>query len=195
MTGIRSKEELSVILRSWLGQGYVFLQADQVVGYLYEVDGHWREFMLTEHVAVETVLAAWQNYKGTRATTVRLGLHDRKMLPHLGQLAEEVVLEDGHMLRVLNWQTVLQRLLAFRHGILPPESGDKILEIDGERLRIQVSGHGVLVKPSSDKPMVAMTHNQAVTRLLSVQSAWQPDRHLFDDWLPLWFTLPEADGF
>lgn len=191
----RPDDLLATVLRSWHGQGYAIVRQGDVMGYLYEVDGVWEEFALTDEAMLPAVLLAWQKHKGTARTLITLGLHQRKLLAQLGVIAEDTSVKDSMMVRVLCWQSTLQKVLAYRHSQVAVEEGDIMVEIDGECLRIQTSAHGVMVKPTKNRPMVRMTHHQAVSRLFSVQGGWQTGAKALHDWVPLWFTLPRADAF
>ncbi len=195
MVGERTLEEFARVLRSYDGQGYAILRGNTTLGYLYAVDGHWQGFALEEEDMLPTALAAWQNIQKQRSTRVVLGLHQRQLLRQIGDMAEGAALADSLMMRVLDWQTVLQKLMRFRHQGLPLAEGDTIVSIDGQRLRIQGSSRGVMVKPTRDKPLWTLTHNQAVTRMFSLSATWQQGTQDPGGWFPLWFSLPMADGF
>lgn len=195
MVAERTKEDFSAVLRTWLGRGYAVLHGIKLLGYVYVVRGDWREFAFFDPSVIPGVLAAWQRFERTGLTRLTLGLHQRDLLCQLGQIAENTVMEDAMMVKVLRWQPVLKRLLAFRNTVMPLEEGNLIVEIEGERLRIQASSHGVMVHTVQDKPMVILSHRQAVTTLLSMQGMWHQEARAFHNWLPLWLALPSADMF
>lgn len=192
----RAPEHLLDIFQSWHNRLYVIERADTnaFAGYLNASGDRICELALTdEHLLPET-LATWM--QGRSRADIIVPIYHRVRASYLKSIAENYTLSDAHMLRVLNWQNVLNKLLRFKAGYQPLCDGSFIFEVEGAgRYQIDICNHEVRVSPSADSPQIVFTPQRAVEFFFSPYTALFEASPMLKSLLPLPMFIAPADRF
>ncbi len=196
LSGERAFEDFALYLQMWQGKASAVMEDDRLLGYLYTKKDSLFEWDLLPGVNLLWVLKAFIAQERLDEIFVRLPLHRIEDMRALSQVAEGYEISDSCMIRVLDWQNTLHRLLAFKADVLPLADGELVLEIiDKGRWLIRVIEGKPDVTPTKREPALRLEEKAAVLRLFSMQSRFLDDSGLFCNWLPLYFSVPEADAF
>lgn len=196
LSGERPMKDFSLFMHTWQGKALAVMQSDVLLGYLYANKDSLFEWELQPGESLLPVLKAFIAQEQLREIHIRLPLHRKEDMNALSQVAEGYEISDSCMLRVLEWQSTLQKLLAFKAGLLPLEDGEVVLEvIDKGKWLIKVLEGRPQVTLTQREPSLRLAENAAVLLLFSMQSRLLDDSRLWCNWLPLYFSVPEADAF
>lgn len=196
LSGVRPFEDFALYMQTWQGKASAVIQDDILLGYLYTNKDSLFEWELQPGGSLLPVLKAFIAQEHLSEIRIRLPLHRKEDMRVLSQVAEGYEISDNCMLRVLDWQNTLQKLLAFKASLLPLEDGELVLEvIDKGRWLILVHEGRPQVTPTQLEPSLRLGENAAVQYLFSMQSRFLDDSSLSRNWLPLYFSVPEADAF
>ena len=98
------------------------------------------------------------------------------------------------MVRVLNWDRVLDALMRLRARSGCMLDGEVTLEIDGERLTLRAENNQTSVERGGRSAEFALTGRDAVRLLMGMEGVLCADARLLN-WLPLPLHLSGADTF
>lgn len=192
----RAPERLLDIFHSWHNRLYVFERTDgnAFAGYLCASGDRICELALTDERLLPETLAVWM--KGRSRAEILVPICHRVRASYLKSIAEGYTLSDAHMLRVLNWQHVLEKLLRFKAGYQPLCDGSFIFEIeDAGCYQIAVCNHEVSVSQSDCAPQIVFTPQRAVEFFFSPYTALFEASPMLKSLLPLPVFIPAADRF
>jgi predicted acetyltransferase len=196
LSGERSMEDFSLFMQTWQGKSFAVMQSNALLGYIYANRDSLFEWELQPGESLLPVLKAFIAQEHLSEIRIRLPLHRKEDMCALSQVAAGYEISDSCMLRVLDWQSTLQKLLAFKAGLLPLEDGEVVLEVlDKGRWLIKVLEGRPQVTLTQREPSLRLAENAAVLMLFSMQSRLLDDSRLWRNWLPLYFSVPEADAF
>ena len=192
----RPMADFSLIMRTWQGKAFAVMQGGILLGYLYTVKDSLFEWELQPVESMLPILKAFITQENLQEIHIRLSLHRTDEMHILSEIAEGYRISDSCMVSVLDWRSVLQKLLDFKANRVPLEDGEVVLEVIGRcKLLIQICQGRPKVTPTKRKPSLRLEHNAAVLVLVSLQSRLLDSGKLWRNWLPLYFSVPEADAF
>lgn len=196
MRGERSREALPEFLRSWQAEAFGISKGGEVIGYLCAREKILSEWSLADEALLLPVLKAWLRYRGIGEATLNLPLHRQGELEVLARAAEDYSLFDSFMADVLDWRSVLEKLLRFKAGFVRLQDGERVVSIaDRGRFHIGVKQGQPSVTLSEAEPDICLSPLEAVRYFFSFTSLVMPARSMPVNWLPLWFSVPESDAF
>ena len=196
LSGVRPFVDFALFMQTWQGKAFAVTQDDTLLGYLYTNKDSLSEWVLRSGEGLLPVLKAFMAREQLQEIHISLPLHRKEDMRALSQVAEGYEISDSCMLRVLDWQNTLQKLLVFKADLLSLEDGEAVLEvIEKGRWLIQVHHGRPQVTPTQREPSLRLAENAAVLLLFSIQSRLLEDSTLWRNWLPLYFSVPEADAF
>ena len=196
LTGERPMADFAMFMRTWQGKAFAVKQGGTLLGYLYTAREGLFEWELQPVECLLPVLKAFISQEQLREIQIRLPLHRKDEMHAISQAAEGYEISDSCMVSVLDWRSVLQKLLDFKANLLPLEDGEAVLEVIGAgKLLIQMRQGRPKVTVTNREPSLSLDHNAAVLLLFSLQSRLLDSSKLWRNWLPLYFSVPEADAF
>lgn len=174
---------------SWNGRFIRITKCGTSIGYLQGTDS---ELLLTDENDLLPVIKAlfregWQEMN----LAVPLWCTQRRRL--LSGICEDSSITTCEMIRVLNWQKVLQAFLRLKAECVPLADGNVCLRIGEETLNIRVCKQQVTVEKTDALPETVLTPMEAQQLFFSLEGL--TDTMLPPGWLPLPFWLSETDGF
>ena len=196
LSGERPMVDFPLFMRTWQGKAFAVMQGSVLIGYLYTAKEGLFEWELKPGDSLLPILKSFISQERLQEIHIRLPLHRKDEMQILSQAAEGYEISDSCMVSVLDWRSVLQKLLDFKANRLPMEDGEVVLEIIGRcKLLIQMRQGRPKVSATKRKPSLRLDHNAAVLALFSLQSRLLDSSKLWHNWLPLYFSVPEADAF
>lgn len=194
MVADRKREDFLSVLSGGFQTPQLVSRGEQVVGYLDVSERGIISEMGLPLDSVLPVLKAWLMEKGEAKVVVPQ--HAVQMLELLHPCAENYSVDDGAMIKVLNWPRVLAALMGFKHTWMPLADHQVVVEIEAAgRYLLKVKDGEVSVAPSDLPPDISLQHNQAVSLLFSPLSLFKSEKELFANWLPLPLNISLADWF
>lgn len=199
MCADRSREDFADILRTAGGEGYAFISQGEFRGYVYANGHDIYEHSFTGLHAMENIARCWLRFRACKEFEFTAAIHQKSTIAQLGAFAESWSLHDDMMIHVLNWSSVLNKLMSFkaRHEAL--RDGKAFVEIKGQaRLKLQVKDNQVCVEEAGDKsssPCISFTPCEAILRFFSPMAQLQAGEDRFYGWFPLMFSIPRPDWF
>ena len=199
MCAHRSREDFADILRTAGGEGYALTSQGEFRGYVYANGHDIYEYSFTGLHAMEDIARCWLRFRACKKFEFTAAIHQKSTIAQLGAFAESWSLHDDMMIHVLNWSSVLQKLMSFkaRHEAL--RDGEAFVEIKGQaRLKLQVKDNQVCVEEAeakSSSPCISFTPCEAILRFFSPMAQLQAGEDRFYGWFPLMFSIPRPDWF
>lgn len=188
------RDDLMLALQSWGAEPMAVRLSGKPAGYLCMQGNCITETALPDEAVLPVYKKCLVDLAG-QDMKVLVFQHEPARIDLMHGVSENYTVSDQQMIRVLNWPRVLKTLLTFKHGFAPLEDGRTVLEIENAgRLCIAVQGGNVSVEKTEEEPSVRLSHNEAVARLFSPLTLMRPSSVPFN-WLPLPFTIPNADQF
>lgn len=193
----RPREQFYTIMRSWTNSLYALEGArGELLGYIYAHDGAILEMALADERRLPEVIKAWAAHMVGKAISVQVRMHNRVRANFFKSFAERYAVSDSEMLRVMNWQRVVETLLSFKSACLPLSDGAFIFEVEGAgRWRADVRDHAVSVAETTDAPDMSFTPQRATEFFFSPYTALMTAAPLMKSWLPLPFSISAPDQF
>ena len=199
MCAHRSREDFADILRTAGGEGYALMSQEGFEGYVYANGNDIYEYSFSGRQSMDDFARSWLRFRACERFKFTAALHQKETIAQLGAFAESWSLHDDMMIHVLNWSSVLQKLMSFkaRHETL--RDGEAIVEVKGQAwLRLQVKDNQVSVRDidaENTKPSISFTPCEAVLRFFSPMGQLQEGEDRFYGWFPLMFSIPRPDWF
>lgn len=199
MAASRNREDFCDILLTGGGMPYLVLKKDQVLGYLYACGHDIYEFACVEGTDLQQLCKCWLSLRGCGEFGFTVPMHQKNAIRALGEIAESWSLHDDMMTHVLNWPTVLEKLMNHKAKHQPLRDGEAVIEIKGAALlRLTVRQNKAVVqelKEADDRVNVSLTELEAVRRFLSPFAGLQEREDSLYGWFPLMFSIPRPDWF
>lgn len=199
MTGQRKREDFEPFLLTGGGRPYLLLQEGRTLGYLYACGNDIYEYACAEEADLKKLSACWMKHRGCGEFCFSLPLHRKDAIRSLGEVAEHWSLEDDMMALVLNWASVLQKLMNHKARHERLQDGQRVVQVRGEALlSIRVSGGKAFVselQSGSAACDISLSAREAVRYFLSAFGNLAGEEDHFYGWFPVPFSIPRADWF
>lgn len=187
-------DRLYDVLVSWNATPEVIRNNGRYIGYCCRHDTEVYEFCLDEPALFRNVVKAFvKEYGGMQGN---IALHETKFRGEITDFAEEISVTDSGMVRVLNWRSTLEKLLAVRAMNRPVPDGSTCLHVDGEgQYRIAAKDGQFSVTEETDGNYPALAPEKAVDLLFSVAGAVNCTDPWLREILPFPFHMGTTDHF
>ena len=120
--------------------------------------------------------------------------YEKERTARIAPIVEGCVLRGEEMVRVLNWERVLDALMRLRARSGRMLDGEAALEIDGERLTLRAENNLTAVERGGRSAELVLTGREAVQLLMGMEGALCADARMLN-WLPLPLHISGADTF
>ena len=199
MVNHRSREDFSDILRTAGGDGYALVSQGEFRGYFYAIENDIYEQSFSGSPVWENVLRSWLRNRACDRFEITAATHQKAAIAELGAIAESWSLHDDMMIHVLNWSSVLQKLMSFKASHEGLRDGEAIIEIKGQaRLKLCVKDNRPFVedvKADFANSGICFTPREAILRFFSPMGQLQAGEDRLYGWFPLMFSIPRPDWF
>lgn len=187
-------ERLYDYLLSWKATPEAILNKGQYIGYCCRNDAEVFELRLDEPEMFRNVVKAFvKQYGGMQGN---IALTDPEFRTEVADFAEDISVTDSGMVRVLNWQGMLEKLLSVRAMDHPVRDGQFCLGVNGEgQFRITAKDGKPSVTEEADGNGPVLTPEKAVDLLFSVAGAINCTDPWLKEILPLPFHMGTTDHF
>lgn len=189
--GVRPRSEFLARMHSWSQSCSLIRRAGEPVGY---VMGDAMEIALTDETLLPAVLKALMAQRSLAKLEMDVMPYERERTAQIAPIAEGRILREEEMVRVLNWERVLNALMGLRARSGRMLDGEVALQIDGEGLTLCAENNRTCVQRAEGTPQLVLTGREAVRLLLGTEGALCADARLLN-WLPLPLHVSEADKF
>lgn len=192
---VRKLEDFAEICRSWSCAPWVIRKNGAFLGYCILNAGCTAagELLLNDWQEALPVLFALSEKAG-RDLCVTPSCFQKELCRALSLAAEGCAVEDGEMVRLLNFPRMLALLLRLKGEQAGLLDGALVLEIPGEgKWRVAVENGAVSVSETAEPADLRLDALQDERRLFSPGSLWQYDSPLQNSWFPLPLELPNHD--
>ncbi len=197
MTAERNREDFGSLLLTGGGSPYIVLEAGLVRGYVCAAESHIYEYACDSETDPLCLARCWLEAKGRGEFDFSLPMHAKESIRTLGEVAESWKLHDGMMVNVLNWPSVLEKLMNHkaRHEAL--RDGEALVGIEGcGTLRLSVKDNRATVSiEGGEAPQVRLTQLEAVRTFLSPFGRLQGQEDPYFGWFPLMLSIARPDWF
>lgn len=191
--GERPRADFLPIMHSWHCRCRLIRRNGEMIGY---VTGSLRigEIGLTDESLLPAVLKALFAADNLTHAEITVAPFEKERIRALSTLSEECSVHSVEMINVLNWQPVLEAMLALKADCAPMADGCVTLNIDGEVLTLRVENGRPSVCRDDRAPDLTLSHLEAIRLLFGMESAVCA-HPLPLGWLPLPFYLSSPDCF
>ena len=190
----RHTETFPADLKSWHSEPVMIRIGGSRAGYL--AGG---ELVLENEELLPKAVKALLARPGIKEMEFRASLHEKERLAFYKDICEYSSLGPLEMFNVLNWKSVLETFLSFRHRYVQPvEDGHAVLNIASDGVfEISVRNGEVCVNPLDAAPAdaVKMDHMEAQRTFFGLAEMFIPTPGIPDSWKGLPLTMSEQDGF
>ena len=187
--GGRSREDFLRIMHSWNQKLWLVTGNDMPLGY---VMGDGCEIVLKDETQLPCVLKALQRRSG-KNLTITVAPHDTGRIKLLEGIYDSRRFHAGEMVNVLNWKNTLNALLSLKASYMRLNDMKAELDIDGEKLTIQVNDNVPSVIEGGNGE-IKLTKLEAERLMFGMERAFLPDER-FGNVLPLPLYIGPADTY
>ncbi len=183
----RERERFASILRTWHSEAYLVEDRDgNACGYLiYKGDENAvSELVLEDSKMARNVLVSFAREKRLKNLFVWCCDFQRSLLKELLLFGEHYRTEASVSLKIFNFKSFIEKMLALKARLGAVQSGSLVLRIGEETLKITVEGSVVTVLETQEPPSLSFSQTEAVVALTRPESA-ATDNALFNAWTPL----------
>lgn len=184
---LRERERFAEILKTWHSEAYLVKDgAQNACGYLiYKKDENVvSELILSDNSAAREVLVLFARKKRRKNIFVRCCAFQRELLKELLSFGEHYRTEAAVSLKIFNFKSFIQKMLALKARLGAVQSGSLVLKIGDEALRITVDGKKAEVVETGEKADLAFDRTYAALALTRPEAA-STENALFNAWTPL----------
>lgn len=190
----RKPETFLTDLMSWHNEPLLISFGSQPAGYL--AGG---ELVLQNEDQLPKAVKALLSRPGVKEMEFRAALYEKQRLAFLKDLCEYSSLGPMEMFNVLNWKTVLETFLCFKHLFVGPVA-DGCARIDIKEdgaFEIEVKNGVPRVTPLASVPESAIQtdHMEAQRTFFGLADMFVPTPGIPDSWKGLPLVMSEQDGF
>lgn len=178
-------------MHSWNQSCRLIRREGEAVGY---VMGDGTEIALTDEALLPAVLKALMADRSLKRLELDVMPYEKERTARIAPIVEGCVLRGEEMVRVLNWERVLDALMRLRARSGRMLDGEVALEIDGERLTLRAENNRTAVERGGRSAELVLTGREAVRLLMGMEGALCADARMLN-WLPLPLHISEADTF
>ena len=177
-------------VRTYNGMPYAILEGDRFAGYLIALGDQITELCLEQESSLPAVISAW--LREHKSCEILCYGYMTERIRVLNTFAEAYAIGPSGLIKVLNWEHVLQAALRLR----PLPDGERVLTIEGAgTYRASVKNGYAEVLPCQAQPDFIWTAMEAVDILFSPLNALSIIDPILRAWLPLTLDIPIADQF
>lgn len=197
ISGIRSREDFDIILRTWGAEPYVLLDGETVVGYA-DAQGKEsvNELILTDASFAPCFVKAWFALFAPDQLTVTVPPYERALNRALAAFAESSSLSEGSHVRIVNLKNVLLACLSLKKATTGISDGKLVLQMDDETpLCVKVENGEITVTETDAKPDVALPRLSMQQFLFAFNRFSAPEANAPAGWFPLPLDMYSADHF
>ena len=191
---LRPRDRFFETLLTYGGVPWAIKKGDAWAGYLVRLDDSVIELALENESDLSGVLGAWLRQEGSCALLCPAGMTRR--LQCLDEIAEGAELADSQMIKVLNWEKVLEAAFQCRAENAPLPEGRRVLRVESlGAWALEAKDGSVTVTPAEEGAELVLSEQKAVSLLFSPLTAWLSPDPLLRAWLPLPMYFPIPDQF
>lgn len=189
--GVRPRAEFLARMHSWNQSCSLIRRAGEPVGY---VMGDAMELALTDEVLLPEVLKALMAQRSLKRLEMDVMTYEKERAAQIAPIAEGCILHEEEMIRVLNWERVLDAMMRLRARSGRMLDGEVTLQIDGQGLTLRAEDNQTHVERAARPADFVLTGREAVRLLTGTSGALCADARLLN-WLPLPLHVSGADTF
>ena len=188
--GGRPKDEFLNIMHSWNSRFRLITVDGTWSGY---VMGNVGELVLTDENLLPRVIKALMRDAANNRVCIPAALHETERMKTLEKICDYRGFGMGEMVNVLNWKNTLSALLSFKASFMQLNDMKAELDIDGEKLTIEVN-EGVPAVSEGGAGTIKLTHLEAEQLMFGFERTLLPDIR-FGNVLPLPLYIGSADTY
>ncbi len=190
----RSFEEFKQKASSWKNEGFLFLHKGIVKGYFIYSSRNTAEEMCVENESalpcLKLILERFGNSK------IICPAWNKELFEKAEQVCESYNIFSSDMLRVYNWENVLNAGMKLKAAQTALQRGRLVLGIErAGTFCIEVNKENAAAYKTNEEASVEFTQEKAVQALFSPLGLFKQKCNAFSSWLPMSLELSSPDGF
>ncbi|MDO5022137.1 MAG: GNAT family N-acetyltransferase [Eubacteriales bacterium] len=191
-TAERDLETFKEKAKSQFAQGYVFTKGEEALGYIIlSQDNNIEEMSLEKKFIRPCLKSAIIKFGDCKAVCPAW---DTELFMELQEISEGYQIFSRNMLRVYNWERVLNASLQLKQK--PLKEGRVLFEIENAgTFYIEINKENAKAYETQEKAEIKLTQEQTVRLLFSPVGMFDKVSDEFFNWLPLPMELAVPDGF
>ena len=197
ITGVRSREDFELIMRTWRAEPYLLLHEAEVLGYMV-VSGtdSVSELVVSDVSCVPALIKGWFAANGLKNMSFSVAAFDTALNRVLAAFAEGYQVSNCTQARIVNLANVLRACLTLKMRAGALSDGEVILQMDDEAPVLARAKDGqITVQETDAAPNVHLPRLEMQQLLFASNRFAAPDVSCPVDWFPLPLFLYGADHF
>lgn len=197
ITGVRSREDFTLILRTWRTEPYLLLREAEVVGYMV-VSGtdSVSELVISDASLVPALVKGWFAANELKRMSFTVPAIDAALNRVLATFAEGYQMANCTQARIVNLANVLRACLTLKMRTGALSDGEIILQMDDEvPVLARVKDGQITVQETDAAPDLHLPRLEMQQLLFASNRFAAPDVSCPVDWFPLPLFLYGADHF
>lgn len=197
ITGVRSREDFTLILRTWRTEPYLLLREAEVVGYMV-VSGtdSVSELIISDASLVPALVKGWFAANELKRMSFTVPAIDTALNRVLATFAEGYQMANCTQARIVNLANVLRACLTLKMRTGAISDGEIILQMDDEvPVLARVKDGQLTVQETDAAPDLHLPRLEMQQLLFASNRFAAPDVACPVDWFPLPLFLYGADHF
>lgn len=197
ITGVRSREDFTLILRTWRTEPYLLLREAEVVGYMV-VSGtdSVSELIISDASLVPALVKGWFAANELKRMSFTVPAIDTALNRVLATFAEGYQMANCTQARIVNLANVLRACLTLKMRTGALSDGEIILQMDDEvPVLARVKDGLITVQETDAAPDLHLPRLEMQQLLFASNRFAAPDVTCPVDWFPLPLFLYGADHF
>lgn len=197
ITGVRSREDFTLILRTWRTEPYLLLREAEVVGYMV-VSGtdSVSELIISDASLVPALVKGWFAANELKRMSFTVPALDTALNRVLATFAEGYQMANCTQARIVNLANVLRACLTLKMRTGALSDGEIILQMDDEApVLARVKDGQLTVQETDSAPDLHLPRLEMQQLLFASNRFAAPDVACPVDWFPLPLFLYGADHF
>ena len=197
ITGVRSREDFELIMRTWRAEPYLLLHEAEVLGYMV-VSGtdSVSELVVSDVSCVPALIKGWFAANGLKNMSFSVAAFDTALNRALAAFAEGYQVSNCTQARIVNLANVLRACLTLKMRAGALSDGEVILQMDDEAPVLARAKDGQITMQETDAaPDVHLPRLEMQQLLFASNRFAAPEVSCPVDWFPLPLFLYGADHF
>ena len=197
ITGVRSREDFELIMRTWRAEPYLLLHEAEVLGYMV-VSGtdSVSELVVSDVSCVPELIKGWFAANGLTNRRFSVAAFDTALNRVLAAFAEGYQVSNCTQARIVNLANVLRACLTLKMRAGALSDGEVILQMADEAPGLARAKDGqITVQETDAAPNVHLPRLEMQQLLFASNRFAAPDVSCPVDWFPLPLFLYGADHF
>lgn len=197
ITGVRSREDFELILRTWRAEPYLLLRGTEVVGYMVMSDvDSVSELIVSDTGLVPALVKGWFAANGLKRMSFSAPAIDTALNRVLAAFAEGYQMSNCTQARIVNLANVLRACLTLKKRTGALSDGEVILQMDDETpVLARVKDGQITVQETDAAPDIHLPRLEMQQLLFASNRFAAPEVACPVDWFPLPLFLYGADHF